>query len=128
VPIPADQDDIPASEPVTALPSAPERRSSKCCGKCAFKAGSPETEDGYGWAYKVDAWRNGGDTFFCHESIPGHEQEVLDDRPRWRTCAGWEAHRKTGFKHAMRRVGVDTTVEQVFLPGDEFSDEVLADA
>jgi hypothetical protein len=100
---------------VKTPPDNPSERQSKCCGKCAFKKGSQETEDGYQWIGLTEAWRDGA-TFYCHESVPGHYQEVADDRPRWRTCAGWEAHRKTQFRNAMKRIGINENATHVSLP------------
>ncbi|MBO9428282.1 hypothetical protein [Sulfitobacter sp. R18_1] len=100
-------------------PDEPSVRQKKCCGKCAFKKGSQETEDGYQWIGLTEAWKE-GTPFYCHESVPGHHQEVSDDRPRWRTCAGWEAHKKTQFRNAMRRIGIDENATHVSLPDEDF--------
>lgn len=101
-------------------PEEPSVRQSKCCGKCAFKKGSQETEDGYQWIGLTEAWRD-GTPFYCHESVPGHHQEVADERPRWRTCAGWEAHKKTGFRNALKRIGLNENATHVSLPDEDFA-------
>lgn len=59
----------------------------KCCQKCAFRAGSPERNDSWAWL-KIAEGAEYDQTFFCHESIPGHTQEVVDSRTRFRVCAG----------------------------------------
>jgi hypothetical protein len=59
----------------------------KCCGECAFRAGSPEREDQWAWL-KIAEGAEDDQTFFCHESIPGHYGEVVDHRSRFRVCAG----------------------------------------
>lgn len=91
-------------------PDAPVHRSTKCCGKCAFRPGSEEREDGYAWISLAEKWKE-GTPFYCHESVPGHRQEVQDDRPRWRTCAGWEAHRRTAFANALKPIGLGEITE-----------------
>lgn len=98
----------------TDMPDAPQVRGKKCCGKCAFRKGSQERDDGYLWAQMAEAFKD-GDTFFCHESIPGHHQEEPDG-PRWQTCAGYEAHKATNFANIMRPVGVSGKGETVLLP------------
>ncbi len=40
-----------------------------------------------------EGWDAGEGPFYCHESVPGHPQEVQDDRPRMRVCAGYTAMR-----------------------------------
>ncbi len=77
----------------------PRRR--KCCGKCAFRPGSQETEDGFGWANMVDGFQS-GQPFYCHETVPGHHQEDPAAGERWQICGGWSAHEKTGFAGAMK--------------------------
>ena len=62
----------------------------KCCRKCAFRPGSPERSDPYAWMHLREGWDEGL-SFVCHESVPGHRQEIADDRPRMRICAGWQA-------------------------------------
>jgi hypothetical protein len=44
----------------------------KCCEKCAFRSGSPERSDPYGWIRLVEFWKEDGVPFFCHEGVPGH--------------------------------------------------------
>lgn len=75
-------------------------RRKKCCGKCAFRHGSPETQDGYGWAHTVEGFQMGR-PFYCHETVPGHHQEDGGAGERWQICGGWSAHEKTGFVGAM---------------------------
>lgn len=67
----------------------------KCCGKCAFRRGSPERGDPYGWSGLMEAFQD-GTPFYCHESVPAHPQEEPHGE-RWRLCAGWNAHKRTGF-------------------------------
>jgi hypothetical protein len=74
---------------VRTAPQAPAEM--KCCRKCAFRVGSQERSDPYGWMQLVEGWREDGDAFLCHESIPGHPGECIDGRPRHRRCAGWAA-------------------------------------
>lgn len=74
----------------------------KCCKKCAFRVGSPERSQGsMGYLHAFMGWWEGRDgkpdPFYCHEGVPGHDQEVRDEQPRYRLCAGWNAHRKTNF-------------------------------
>ena len=73
------------------LDAATAPRCAKMCAKCAFKKGSPERKDEYGFAHLIDGWENGV-AFYCHESVPNHYQEVRDGTPRWRLCAGYLAH------------------------------------
>lgn len=68
---------------------------SKCCSKCACRQGSPEREAPWGWMRLVEGWEECGAVFYCHESVPGHYQEVKDERPRWRLCSGFLAHMKS---------------------------------
>jgi hypothetical protein len=48
----------------------------KCCSKCAFRYGSPERSDPYGWMRLVEGWMD-GETFLCHEGIPGHSGQKV---------------------------------------------------
>jgi hypothetical protein len=70
----------------------------KCCSKCAFRAGSPERSDPWQWMRMAEASAD-GDTFYCHESVPNHPLEVVDDRPRFRVCAGRAALDGKDFLH-----------------------------
>lgn len=72
----------------------PPRR--KCCGKCAFRRGSQERQDPWGWLRLAEHLTDGG-VFFCHEGVPGHHQQI-DGEPL-RICAGF---------HAMREQPIDT--------------------
>lgn len=65
-----------------------DRAQKKCCGKCAFRFGSPERSDGYGWVNMMELHVEHNLAFFCHETIPGHPQEVKDGTERFRLCAG----------------------------------------
>lgn len=48
----------------------------KCCKQCAFRAGSEErTGDPWNWVRLSEHWGD-GETFLCHEGIPGHRCEV----------------------------------------------------
>lgn len=67
----------------------------KCCGSCAFRTGSPERADPWGWLALAERFEEGG-VFVCHESVPGHEQEVKDGSPRMRLCRGFTATRHLG--------------------------------
>lgn len=99
-------------------PTQPAHTNRKCCGKCAFRPGSQERGDPYGLVMRVEDWQRGL-PFYCHESVPGHYQEERDDRPRWRGCAGWAAHRETGFKNAIRMIGVNPDADTVYWEGAE---------
>ena len=68
---------------------------SKCCGKCAFRRGSPERSDPYGWLALAERLDDGG-VFLCHESVLGHPQEAQDGTPRLRLCRGFTATRHLG--------------------------------
>jgi hypothetical protein len=59
----------------------------KACKGCAFRIGSQERIDPYGWVRRVEAWLSGESPHYCHESAPNHSQEVKDGNPRWRLCA-----------------------------------------
>ncbi|MGY8872168.1 MAG: hypothetical protein ACKVJE_17150 [Pseudomonadales bacterium] len=60
----------------------------KCCGKCAFRDGSPERSDPYGWMRSVEAWTQDKAPFFCHEGVPGHDQQEPGEALQ--ICAGWQ--------------------------------------
>lgn len=79
----------------------------KCCKKCAFRHGSPERRDDWGWLFMQESFRENGHPFYCHESAPGHYQEVKDGRPRMRLCAGFEATRAMPLMKLMRRTALD---------------------
>lgn len=80
---------------------------SKCCQKCAYRHGSPERCDPWQWLFLQEDRDENQSPFYCHESVPGHSQEVEDDRPRWRLCAGYIATRGIPFKSLMRRTMID---------------------
>ena len=63
----------------------------KCCGKCAFRKGSPERIDPWGWLSAVEGWCNKEKpiVFFCHEGIKGHPQQ--EDKAPLHVCAGYHA-------------------------------------
>lgn len=65
----------------------------KTCKGCAFRRGSQERADIWGWLQRVEAWFDNGH-HYCHENVPGHHQEVLDGSTRWMTCCSYER-----FKH-----------------------------
>lgn len=65
----------------------------KCCGKCAFRNGSPERSDPWGWMQLVDKWSSDNTIFLCHEGIPGHHQEVKGEPLK--VCTGWAVTRNT---------------------------------
>jgi hypothetical protein len=60
----------------------------KCCGKCAFRANSPERCNPYEWLQLADAWLS-GKVFICHEGIVGHQHHVPGQPIR--VCAGWSS-------------------------------------
>ncbi|MAK91113.1 MAG: hypothetical protein CMI13_07770 [Oleibacter sp.] len=70
----------------------------KCCGKCAFRAGSPERSDPYGWEGAVTGWDRGA-VFFCHEGVPGHDQQ--EEGAPLEVCAGYHATRGMTFDQVM---------------------------
>lgn len=82
----------------------------KCCKKCAYRHGSPERANDWGWLFLNEDHANYGVTFYCHESVPGHSQEVKDDRPRMRVCAGWQATRGVPIMTMMRRTALDPVI------------------
>ncbi len=67
---------------------------SKCCGKCAFRAGSPERSDPYGWMMAVDSWLSRKTLFFCHEGVSGHDQQVEGESIS--ICAGYHSLKQAG--------------------------------
>lgn len=70
----------------------------KCCGKCAFRPGSPERSDPWTWMKMVEGWKHYGLAFICHEGIPGHQDQVAGEQLR--VCAGFHATRETP-EHAL---------------------------
>lgn len=82
----------------------------KCCKKCAYRHGSPERADEWGWLNLNELHEEMQLPFYCHESVPGHRQEAKDDRPRWRLCAGWKATRNMPVMKLMRRTALDQPV------------------
>lgn len=92
-------------------PAALAPPAAKCCGKCAFRRGSPERSDPYGWMRLVESMSEDGVPFACHESVPGHPQEERDGTPRWRTCRGYAAtkHVEPGRLMALALVEPDET-------------------
>lgn len=84
----------------------------KCCAKCAFRRGSPERADIWGWLRYAEHWTETAYPFYCHESVPDHGQEATDDRPRWRLCAGREAMRGKPIDTYLRRTGADEMAAQ----------------
>jgi hypothetical protein len=66
-------------------------RCAKICEKCAFRKGSPERNDEYGFMRMKEHFED-GKPFYCHESVPNHFQEKRDGTPRWRLCAGYLAY------------------------------------
>lgn len=84
---------VKGAEAVGKVPrlNAGSMANTKRCRKCACNPNSPERADVYGWCFLKEGWQENGAPFYCHESVPGHFQEVKDRRPRWRLCAGWLA-------------------------------------
>lgn len=82
----------------------------KCCKKCAYRHGSPERTDDWGWLFLHEGHAEATVPFYCHESAPGHYQEVKDNRPRWRVCAGYAATRGIPIMTLMRRTALDTNL------------------
>lgn len=75
----------------------------KCCGKCAFRNGSPERcLPGKAEALMMQIGYQEKD-FYCHETVDGHfqaEPDKIKDGPK--LCAGFAAHKKNGFKRLFR--------------------------
>mgnify|MGYP007089705205 FL=1 len=96
----------------------------KCCAHCACRRRSPERQDVWGWIRLIESWDE-WQPFFCHESIPGHSMEVVDDRPRYRVCAGYLALRDAPTKAQMRHVEEIGMAEALIGCGIEYAAMVL---
>jgi hypothetical protein len=81
----------------------------KCCGKCAFRAGSPERADPYAWLNLAQGLAEGRGVFLCHESVPGHRQQVPGTDLR--VCAGFHALNDKPIATWMRLAGMRETDE-----------------
>tara|TARA_R110000737_G_scaffold135185_1_gene166341 strand:- start:733 stop:1020 length:288 start_codon:yes stop_codon:yes gene_type:complete len=73
----------------------------KCCGKCAFRSGSEERADVW-TLVRIQESGQDGQPFFCHETVPLHYQYVDDGTQSFRLCAGFNAHRRTGFENMLK--------------------------
>jgi hypothetical protein len=58
----------------------------KTCESCAFKVGSIERSNGYGFLGRIEKWFLDKVPHFCHENVPGHDEEKKDNSPRWFKC------------------------------------------
>ena len=59
----------------------------------------------------TEGWEEGGGPFYCHESAPGHPQEVIDDRPRMRVCTGYAVTQHLPTSGLMRLASVEMPEE-----------------
>lgn len=83
-----------------------ETRADPCrqmCDNCAYRRGSPERADPFGWAEHRDRHIAGGQPFYCHKGLaidfdPRGETHVIDTpetiaEATQKPCAGWLAAR-----------------------------------
>lgn len=103
---------------------AESSQNEKCCAHCACRRRSPERSDAFGWMRIVESWEY-GEPFFCHESIPGHSMEVVDDRPRYRVCAGYLALRDAPPSAQQRHTEEVSMAEALIGCGVAYAQHVL---
>ena len=73
----------------------------KCCSKCAFRKGSPERSDLYGWLALCEGIKDGR-VFACHEGIPDHDDEV--EGSELRLCTGANLSKDVSIDKLIRLV------------------------
>lgn len=82
------------------LPELRENPAIEMCDDCAFRRGSPERADPYGWLHIIETTIAGGEPFYCHKGLtcelagttltylipPGGPADMTP-------CAGWMSRR-----------------------------------